>query len=152
MSDEEPEGDKALEELLANIDKHPFGIITQRGYQELENVIQKWIFRGLVAFAIIGVFCGLSLVGFGILLTNQSNTTQEIQNQRYKATLDSCKETNARHNNVIKRTDEAVAATPEAERKRAEEGAKPFKLILEAAVPFTQDCEAFARDRVEGKG
>lgn len=151
MSDER-RTDQTLRGLLESIDEHPFGIITQRGYQELEDTIKKWIFRGLVAFAVIGLACAISLVGFGILLTKQGNNTQEIQDQRYKATLDSCMDTNARHDNVILRIDDAVATTPKAERKRAEEGAKPFKLILEAAVPFTKDCEAFARDRVEGKG
>lgn len=165
MSDETPperRTDKTLREVIDNLAENPFGIITQRGYQELErkiddyaneieNRFHKWLLGGIIAFAVIGLACTTSLVGFGVLLTNQGNATHEIQQQRYTAVLDSCLDQNVRHDNVIAAIDEAVAQTPKANRKRAKESAGPFKLILEAAVPYTMDCRALARNRVKGE-
>lgn len=93
----------------------------------------------------------MSLVGYGVLLDKQGSTTTAIQDQRYNLLLDSCLDQNKRHDKVIAKIDQAVAAVPPppARQKRAREGAKPFKLILEAAVPHTKDCVVQARKRVE---
>lgn len=150
--DQERRNDEALRELLDNIEdgEHPFGIITQAGYRELQEQIHKWIVRGLIGFGIIGLACAISLVGFGILLTKQGNTTNNIQNQRYNAFLDSCEDTNTRHDNVVAKIDAAVAKTPKDQQDP--KGVEAFKLILEAAVPFTEDCAGYAQSRVEGEG
>lgn len=153
MSEEqEQRNDAALRELLDNIEdgEHPFGIITQAGYRELQEQIHTWIVRGLIGFAVIGLACAVSLVGFGILLTKQGNTTNSIQEQRYNAFLDSCLDTNDRHDKVIAKIDAAVANTPKDQQDP--KGVTAFKLILEAAVPFTEDCAGYAKSRVEGEG
>lgn len=150
----------ALREILDNLDELEFGIITQRGYKKLEKKIEdhaesvearftRWFTKGLVAFAVMGLICAISLVGFGILLVKQGDLTQEIQTQRFNASLDACEDQNKRHDNVIQKTNEAVAEAPNPE--QAEKSSGPFKLILEAAVPYTDDCVALSHSRVEGE-
>lgn len=155
---------EALRVLLENIDEHPFGIITQRGYQELEDKIyeraeifenrfHRWFLIGLVGLSFIALTSAVALIGFGVLLTKQGNLTNEIQEQRHHALLDACRDQNRRHDNVIAQIDKAVAETPPPPpKKEREKQAKPFKLILEAAVPHTKDCPTYARERVEGDG
>lgn len=160
---QDPRTNEVLQDLIENLDNHPFGIITQRGYAELQNQLKRqadkveerfhrWLTMGLVAFGIIALGTTTALVGYGILLTKQGNITNRIQVQRYDSLLDSCLDQNQRHDAVIKKIDEVVAAVPPppAKQKEAREGAKPFKLILEAAVPHTADCRKFAHGRVQG--
>lgn len=162
--------DKFLQEFLENSEAFAFGIVTQQGYKELkesletqskktEERLHRWLVMGLVAFAIIGLTSSVGLVGFGLVLkkqnnitTQQGNVTNEIQQQRFDSLLDACKDQNIRHDRVISRIDKAVAAVPPppARQRKARESAKPFKLILEAAVPYTKDCREYARHRVKG--
>lgn len=163
MSEEAPErrSSPGLRELVDNVEELSFGIITQKGYRELEGKLGKhadkieerfhrWFLAGLIAFSIIAITSAGALTGFGVLLTKQGNLTNKIQQQRYDSLLDACLDQNARHDDVVSKIDQAVAETPPppARQKRAQESAKPFKLILEAAVPHTDDCRAFARSRV----
>lgn len=163
MSEEVPErrSSPALRELVERLEANPFGIITQTGYRELEKKIAKhsekmeerfhrWFLGGLVAFGIIALTSAGALVGFSVLLTKQGNLTSKIQQQRFDSLLDGCLDQNLRHDDVIKKIDAAVAGTPPppARQRRAKESAKPFKLILEAAVPHIDDCRQFARSRV----
>lgn len=150
---EEQREDDSLRDLLENIEEGetPFGIITQKGYRELQDQIHTWIRRGLIAFAIVGIACGASIGGMSVLLTKQGNTTNEIQMQRFKSFLDICLDQNTRHNNVISRIDAAISVIPPPKQAAAKEKAKPFKLILEAAVPYTDDCVQASEDRVKGE-
>lgn len=163
MGNEPSQTNKTLESVLKDLEGNPFGIITQLGYQELsqkldrqgeknEERFHRWFLSGLIAIAIIGLTSAAALAGFGVLLTKQSGVTDEIQTQRYGSVLDLCLDQNERHDKVIKAIDDAVAAVPPppAEQQRARESAKPFKLILEAAVPYTADCRKAAHDRVQG--
>lgn len=163
--------DRFLQEFLENSEAFAFGIVTQQGYKELkdsltrqsektEKRLHRWLVMGLIAFTVFGLTSSVALVGFGVLLkkqntlTNQqSSVTDEIQKQRYNSFKDLCEDQNKRHNNVIGQIDEAVAAVPPppARQRRARESAKPFKLILEAAVPYTKDCAGAARARVNGQ-
>lgn len=160
---EERRGESFLRLIFENIDQYAFGIITQHGYQELENKLSahaleierkfhKWFVRGLVAFGIMALCCSVSLIGFGFLLNSQGDVTDQIQAQRYSSLRDLCLDQNKRHDDVIAQIDDAVAAVPPppARQRKARESAKPFKLILEAAVPYTDDCNAAARARVKG--
>jgi hypothetical protein len=126
------------EELVKELNAHA---------QRIETRLRHFYSRALAAFAIIGVACAVALAGFGVVLRAQHNTTSEIQNQRYNAFLQNCLDTNVRHDNVIERIDQAVSKAP----IRQRQGAKVFKGILEAAVPYTKDCREFARDRVRGE-
>lgn len=163
-NEEERKNKEPLRSLLEQLDDLDFGIITQLGYKRLEkkldnhaNVIEdrfhRWFVGGLIAFVIMGLVCTVSLIGFGVLLTKQGNLTEKIQEQRYESLLEGCENQNTRHDDVIAKIDKAVAETPPPpeRQKRAKEASKPFKLILEAAVPHTKDCRAYAHDRVPGK-
>lgn len=109
---------------------------------EIEERLRRFFTKALVAFAVLGITSAIGLFGFAFVL-------DEIQEQRYVSILDTCNDTNARHDNVIAQIDTAVASVPEGRRRElAEERAEPFKLIITAAVPKTEDCEAFAKDRV----
>lgn len=138
---EEPERRQGYDELNAKINKK---------YEGLETRLEKFFSKALFAFAIIGMATAISLLGFGLVLNAQSDTAKTIQQQRYESLLNSCLDQNVRHDNVIKRIDEAVAGTPAPQRKQAELSAKPFKLILEAAVPYTADCRVYSASRVRG--
>lgn len=164
MNEEVPDrrSSTALTELLQQLEEHPFGIITQTGYRELEKKISRhaekiegrfhrWFMGGLIAFAIIALTSAVALGGFSVLLTKQGNLTTKIQQQRYDSVLDACLDQNIRHDDVIKKIDDAVAEVPPppARQRRAKESAKPFKLILEAAVPYTKDCRKLALSRIK---
>lgn len=163
MPNEDRRKDQSLSTLIEHLDELDFGIITARGYEKLEkkldnhangieNRFHRWFVGGLIAFALMGLACSGSLIGFGILLTEQGNLTNKIQQQRYDSLLETCENQNTRHDDVIKKIDDAVAEVPPppARQRRAKESAKPFKLILEAAVPHTKDCRAYAHNRVTG--
>lgn len=141
----------ALQELMSTLEKHPFGIITQKGYAELQDRIHRIVVVSLVIFGIMGLANAVALVGFRIILGNQSKVANDIQQQRYDSVLEACEDQNDRHDDVIKQIDDAVAGTPPppVRQRRAKEGAKPFKLILEAAVPYTEDCHELADRRVK---
>lgn len=151
---EERRTDPELREFIDGIEEHPFGIITQLGYHKLKEHLRRAIVGGLVAISIVALTSTAALVGYGILLTKQGNITTEIQQQRFDSVYNTCLDQNHRHDKVVKRIDDAVAAVPPppAKQKEAQENAKPFKLILEAAVPYTDDCYAYAKKRVEGQG
>jgi len=114
----------------------------------IETRLRRFYSRALGAFALIGIACAVALVGFGVVLDAQKSTTSAIQNQRYDSILESCLDTNVRHDNVIKRIDKAERSIPK--RKRDPRGLALFKNILEAAVPYTSDCRVFAHDRLKG--
>lgn len=166
MGDKPPDHtDQTLDGVLKELEEIPFGVITERGYKKIQEQIQtgfdrnddrfhRWLTTGLVAFSLIALSSTVALAGFGVLLARQSTLTNEIQMQRYGSVLDACLDQNIRHDKVIKAIDDAVAAVPPPpeEQQRARESAKPFKLILEAAVPHTDDCREVARQRVEGEG
>jgi hypothetical protein len=114
----------------------------------IETRLRRFYSRALGAFAVMGIACAVALVGFGVVLDAQKTTTQTIQSQRYDALLSNCLDTNVRHDNVIKRIDDAEKKVPK--KKRDPQGLALFKGILEAAVPYTSDCRKFARDRLKG--
>lgn len=113
-------------------------------YENAEDRFGRFFAKALGSFAIIGVTTALALTGFGLVI-------REIQHQRYVSLLISCRETNERNKNVNARIHEAVSDVPIGpKRVKATEAAKPFRLIITAAVPFTKDCTAYAKSRVGG--
>lgn len=62
----------------------------RKGYTEIKHTLedevavieacfQRWLTRGLIAFSVIGTMCVLSLIGFGLILHNQSQTDVEVK-------------------------------------------------------------------------
>lgn len=104
---------------------------------KIETRLSRWLRRGLIAFAIIGVACVVALAGFGIVL-------RQIQQQRY----DFCVSQNERRTNT---TATLVAAAKEDEDDRKTEAGKAevrrrrdVTLGLIQAIAPNQDCSAIA--------
>lgn len=126
MSDEE------LDQIVTALQEHPFGVMTQEGFKELTDTVQKWLTRGLWAFGIIGVMCTIAMVGFGLVLV-------EFQQQR----LDFCQQQNKRHDNTLSEFDKVAAETiakhPEL-KGQIEESKDANKRLINAIAPKF-DCE-----------
>lgn len=115
----------------------------------IEERLRRFYSRALGAFAVMGVACAVALVGFGVVLDSQKATTHAIQRQRYDAFLQSCLDTNVRHDNAIRKIENAAKKLPK--KKRGPQGIKIFESIIESTVPYTEDCRVFAHDRVRGE-
>lgn len=124
----------------------------QQHADRIEARLHRFFTMALVVLAVVGICSAVGLVGFGIVLKKQAQFSKDIQTQRFEVALDSCLDQNRRHDRVIESIDMAVAKTPKAQLKQAQKSAGPFKLILEAAVPYTEDCVSLARSRVTAKG
>lgn len=127
--------DDLVEELDAHADR-------------LEERLHRFYSRALAAFAVMGVACAVALAGFANVLDAQKSTTSLIQSQRYDAIMESCLDTNVRHDNALAKIDIAADKVPKKERNPR--GVASFKAIIEATVPYTSDCRDFARKRVRG--
>lgn len=116
--------------------------------ERIEHRLRRFYSRALGAFAVMGIACAIALAGFGVVLDAQGDTTQTIQQQRYDSILENCLDTNVRHDKVFKRIDDAAKKIPK--KKQDPAGIATFKIILEAAVPYTSDCRKFASSRLRG--
>jgi hypothetical protein len=112
----------------------------RRNPSHLENILVK----ALMAMVVVGLSCAAAIFGFGFVL-------KEIQQQRFDSLVQTCEETNRRNVKVNAEIDSAVDALP-ANRQTDEQkaGTDAFRLIISAAVPFTDDCHAYAKERVRG--
>jgi hypothetical protein len=130
MSDEE------LDQIVEALQDHPFGVITQEGFNELRDDIHRWIKRGLIAFGIIGVMCTIALVGFAIAL-------DEIQTQRKDFTREGCESTNMRHDNTIAKLNQfmAIAIVKTPEQAAQIKASQKFTIALIDALSPKRDCE-----------
>lgn len=132
--------DKLAEELSTELSAHA---------DRIEGRLHKFFAKSLIVFAVLGLVSAGSLLGFGVVLKQQKDTTTIIQEQRYGSLLESCLDQNVRHDNVIKSIDDAIKTVPKS--KQDPKGNNLFKKILEAAVPYTSDCRVYARERVRGE-
>jgi len=111
----------------------------RRNQGHLERVLTK----ALTAFVVVGLSCAAAIFGFGFVL-------REIQQQRFDSLVQTCQETNQRNQKVNAEIDSAINNLPEQQTKEQEAGTAAFRLIIEAAVPYTDDCHAYASERVKG--
>lgn len=119
-------------------------------HRDLEKRLERFLSRALAAFAVLGISCAVSLLGFGIVLDKQGEQADDIQQQRFDSIKRACEDTNARNKNVNAQIDSAIANLPADKKAKAEKQSAPFRAIISAAVPYTSDCEAYAQDRVKG--
>lgn len=118
----------------------------------LEQRLRSFFAKCLAIFAVLGVTNAVALLGFGIVLGKESDLTRRIQQQRYDSLLLSCGETNQRYQDVNNRIDDAIAKLPPKGQRAAQAKARPFRLIISAAVPYNHDCSNYAASRVKGGG
>lgn len=121
----------------------------------IEDQFRKWFIRGLVAFAIIALSSTVALVGFGYVLKEQQEFSDEIQQQREDATRANCEEQNARNRGTqaaLKQgsdRDIALATTPQ--RKAEIRRSRDVTVTLIDAVMPIQDCDARVEKAVPTK-
>jgi len=118
---------------------------------QVQAQFSRWLKRGLIAFGIIAVCVTVALIGFGLSLKNQNDLSNDIQQQRFDTLVQFCQDTNQRNNNVNKEIDKAIHDLPEEQQPRANERADPFRLIINAAVPYHENCTEEARNLVKGQ-
>jgi len=121
--------------LDAKIDKR-FDILTDR--------ISRWIKKCIVGGAVLGLGCALGLLGLGLVV-------KLVQDQRLSVLVTSCQNTNERNKKTNEAIDNAILLLPEASRAKARTDSAPFRLIINATVPFTDDCDAYAHRRLKGE-
>lgn len=135
----------------------------KHGYVELEKKLEEhkneityqlrgFFVKALVAFAVLGLSCAIALAGFGMVLRKQSDITNEIQQQRFDTLVQSCRETNDRNKDVNAKIDGVISATPDVppgKRKAVKRAAEPFRLVISAAVPLRENCQQYARGKVQ---
>lgn len=108
------------------------------------GVMEAIIVKALAAFLIVGLTCAAALFMFGLVVN-------EIQQQRYDSIVQTCEETNRRNIAVNEQIDSAVdQLPPKRQTEQQKEGTAAFRLIISAAVPYTKDCQAAAKERVKG--
>jgi len=117
----------------------------------LEERLRTFFAKCLAIFAVLGITTAVALLGFGIVLGKQKDLTHQIQVQRFESLLQGCIDTNQRNVAVNQQIDSAIAKLPPKGRSQAKEKAKPFRLILEAAVPYTPNCFDAAMRRTKGE-
>jgi hypothetical protein len=165
MADDEEErlpdrrGESFLRLIFENIDQYAFGIITQHGYQELEDKLTKhaegiekklhgWLVKGLAIVGFIALCTAIALVGFGVVLSKQSDTQQSFKDTRKAFVRDSCVAQNKRHDKTIKKLDKLYnpafkrAKTVKRQKKLSQSRQGTIGLI-DALAP-KQDCEKLA--------
>jgi hypothetical protein len=112
-------GESFLRLVFENIDQYAFGIITQHGYQELEDKLSqhargieeklhRWLVRGLVLFGLMALCTVVALVGFGVVLSQQSDTQASFKATRKAFVRDSCVAQNKRHDKTIAKAQQVV--------------------------------------------
>jgi hypothetical protein len=118
--------------------------------KNLEARLSRFFSRALAAFAVMGMCCAISILGFTIVLKRQHEQTNDIQNQRYDSFLSTCNEQNGKNIAVNQKIDDAISNVSSKNRFKAEQASKPFRVILNAAVPLTLDCYAYAASHTGG--
>ena len=112
--------ERFLRDFFDNPELYTFGIITQKGYKDLEDKLtghanevrdrfHRWFIITLAAFSIIALSSTAGLIGFGVLLTKQGDVTHDIQLQRKTTIRGTCEDQNQRNYVTIQRLNRASA-------------------------------------------
>lgn len=137
---------------------YSFGIITQRGYKELKEEFdahaheiqqrfRRWLILGMVAFACVALTSSAALVGFGFLLAKQSDTTNQIQNQRKTSIRTNCEDQNGRHDRTTDGIRQAMRFAIKQHPQRAAQIKQNTQVsigLIDLLAPH-QDCEELVK-------
>lgn len=149
--EQERRNDEGLRLFLEKLegDEIPFGIVTQKGYHDLEKQYQtiedrfhRWFVTGLVIFALLGMSCAAGFFAFSYVLG-------KIQDQRESFIHDNCQAQNERNTNTIVKLTDATndarnVAESEAEKQRIDQSLEASIAIINALVPV-QDCDMLVK-------
>lgn len=159
------EEEQFYNKLLKDMEDHPFGVVTQRGYQELaakierhtrrvETRFRRWFIIGLTAFSCIALTSSAALVGFGVLLKQQNSFSRQIQDQRKDSIRSACVDQNQRHDGTsfalrLAQKD-AIKRHPE-QKKEIDKNSQTSLGLIDALAPH-QDCDQIVKKATESKG
>lgn len=130
------------EELEKQIDEH-YKLLKVRSdihYEVMELKLARFVKKAMWAFAFIGITSIVGLAGFGVLLSKQHHTSDEIQQQRFESLVTTCQQQNDRHDRTILK---ARALLPPANRELV-------ILLVNELQPYVEDCVAVAKSKVKG--
>lgn len=117
----------SLEALEKHVDDH---------IKKIEGRLSKWLFRGLIAYAVIALACVGALIGFEVVI-------DQIQATRKEFIRTTCEAQNKRNANTIKKfrkaSNEAIKRNPKFA-KEIRKGRKDNEAIINALAP-KQDCK-----------
>jgi len=102
----------------------------------------------VVCMAVVALLAIAGNVTGWLLVSNEArNRATDIQTSRLRIIVDSCEQTNARNLDTNAKLDKLP---PDDSRTATEnrQGAAAAKLIVQALVPFVDDCEKAARARL----
>ena len=120
--------------------------------EKLDKRLAAFIRQGMIVFGILALTNTISLVGFGILLSKQGQTTADIQTQRRESILRSCLEQNVRHDNTINQLKIITAANLKQRPKEAskiKESVAPTIALIDALAP-KKECAKLVKESVDG--
>lgn len=139
-----------------------------RHIEQNDRRLRKFFIGAIVAFAIIGLACTASLIGFGVVLNDQQKTANQlavlvtqnkkfaddIQKQRKDSIIEGCKAQNARHDGSVKALMEGSDIDQENapdEKARVEiRRRRDVTIALLDALAPVEDCKAKAAEAVQG--
>lgn len=139
-----------------------------RHIEKNDKRLRRFFIGAIIAFAIIGLACTASLIGFGIVLNDQQHTADQlavlvkqnkqfaddIQKQRKDSIIESCTAQNARHDGAVKALTEG--SDIDQENAKTEEAKAEIRrrrdvtiALLDALAPV-ENCQQKAREAVQG--
>lgn len=101
---------------------------------DIELRLGRFFTKALVAFAVIGVACAISLLGFAY-------TLRQVQHQRKESFKVACVQQNEQHDKAIQKAQAILNPDTQA----------IVVQLIDQIRPYVDDCDAYAQDRLEGK-
>jgi hypothetical protein len=108
----------------------------------IEARLHRFFMRALAALAIVGIASAVGLLGFGIVLKKQAEVSRDIQQSRFELQLDNCLKQNERHNKTLTKAEERFSS----------EALTAVKLLVNELQPYTKNCVASSRNKVQQGG
>lgn len=123
----------------------------KNGFKELEEMIENhmdavttrlrgFFSKALFGFAVLGLTSAFALFGFGLTLSQQGETSDKIQQQRYDTVYDNCRDQNRRHNRAIAKARKILPS----------EAQQTVKILVDELQPYNDNCGKLAASRVKG--
>lgn len=113
--------------------------MVQRDRREGYVVMSERAFYALLALAAVTTLVALAVSLYSVKVVHKLNSTAATLSDIQASRLDSCRETNERHDRTFAVLDAEVQALAPAKRAKAQESLPQTKALLEALAP-KRDC------------
>jgi hypothetical protein len=100
---------------------------------------------------VLPVLVGVNSLGIVILSVLLVYAFNSIQDSRVAAAVYTCVQTNDRHDLVLGQYETELGQLPPGQRVEARKNSQGLLRIFEAAVPYRDNCDAYAREVVSRK-